>query len=116
MKSFMLFFTTSLLLFQLLLFNSSLLCARGNVRENQELLKKKGTWQGNGIIDLSFAAARNRLRAKMISKGYKEVHEIKIQKKDERSLTLWQKKSQKIIYMIWKIDIDKTGYSWGSCL
>ncbi len=71
------------------------------------------TWTQSGTLPLSFVAAKNRVRAKMTAAGYTEKHEIKMGKKEDRSLILWEKDSEKIIYMLWKIDIGKTGYSWG---
>lgn len=75
--------------------------------------RDKTTWKENGAFAVSFATAKNRVRAKMAAAGYHEKHEIKMGQKDDRVLILWEKGDRKIIYMLWKIDVDKTGYSWG---
>lgn len=74
---------------------------------------KGETWRESGTLELSYVAARSRIRAKMTAQGYKEKHCIELDQRSGRCLMLWEKDSKKIIYMLWRIDVDETGFSWG---
>ena len=73
----------------------------------------KATWQENGKWPLSIRGAVGRMRAQMVSRGFQEKHEIKLDGKGQRFLYFWENGPHKVIYMLWSISIDTTGYSWG---
>jgi len=73
----------------------------------------EGAWEENAVLNLSFAAAKVRVRSRFESAGYKMVHEIAMGKKNNGLLMLWEKDGTKTIVMLWRIDVNKTGYSRG---
>lgn len=73
----------------------------------------KTTWQKNGFWDISIQGAIGKMRAGMVGAGFREKYEIKLDDKGHRFLYLWESGSRKVIYMLWSISIDRTGYSWG---
>ena len=73
----------------------------------------KTTWQESGSWKLSVHGAIGKMRGKMIREGFREKHEIQLDKKGHRFLYLWENGSRKVIFMLWSITVDTTGYSWG---
>ena len=73
----------------------------------------KKSWDESGVFELSLVAAKQQLRAKLKVAGYKEKHEIPLGKKHSQCLILWEKGDEQLIYMLWQIEVDKTGYSLG---
>ena len=73
----------------------------------------KATWKENGRWPLSVQGAIGRMRARMTGEGFRERHEIRLDNKGQRFLFLWEKGPRKVIYMLWSISVDSTGYSWG---
>lgn len=80
--------------------------------ENVEAMPSGG-WQETGQLPLSYAAARNRLASRFENQGFQLVHEIDLGRCGERRLMLWEKLGKKVMVMLWRIDVDKSGYSIG---
>lgn len=75
--------------------------------------ESKDTWHKNETIDLPLAMAKRQTIAKMENKGFTLKHDIPVNDKKDKFLMLWEKGNKQVIIMIWRIDIDKTGMSWG---
>ncbi len=75
--------------------------------------ENKDTWHKNETIDLPLAMAKRQIIAKMENKGFTLKHDIPVNDKKDKFLMLWEKGNQQTLIMIWRIDIDKTGMSWG---
>lgn len=80
--------------------------------ENGEAMPSGG-WQETGQLPLSYAAARNRLASRFESQGFRLVHEIDLGRRGDKRLMLWEKAGKKVMVMLWRIDVDKSGYSIG---
>ena len=80
-----------------------------------DLLGKKpsGGWEESNEMPYSFAAAKLRMKSRMERRGYSLKHEIDMGKRNESCLMLWEKDGKQTIVMLWRIDVDKTGYSLG---
>ena len=72
-----------------------------------------GGWEVEGRLELSFASARNHMRSRFEGKGFLLRHEIEMGKHRERCLMLWEKEGRQFIVMLWRMDVNQTGYSIG---
>ena len=72
-----------------------------------------GGWREHGELSCSFAAAKVRMRTQMERRGFSLKHEIDMGKRGERCLQLWQKGDKQWIVMLWRKNVDATGYSIG---
>ncbi len=73
---------------------------------------EKKNWNESGVFELSLVSSKQRLRAKMKRLGYQEKQEIFLDKKKTHSIILWEKGKEQLIYMLWRIEVDRTGYSF----
>lgn len=115
-------FLTALLLLFLCVFATRPLLAKGSSApslrqksvqsENGEKVPVK-TWTNSGEMQLSYAAARNRVISKYEGAGFKLKHELPLGNRNTRCLMLWEKGDVKTIVMLWRIDIGRTGFSTG---
>ena len=79
-----------------------------------ELKKKlKGGWQESSQMDLTLTATKLRLKSRFEREGYQLKHEIEMGKHNESCLMLWEKNGRQVIVMVWRIDVNRTGYSIG---
>ena len=79
-----------------------------------ELQKKlKGGWQESSQMDVTLTAAKIRLKSRFEREGYLLKHEIDMGKHNESCLMLWEKNGRQVILMVWRIDVNRTGYSIG---
>ena len=73
----------------------------------------KGGWEEQGKMDISLAAARVRMKTRFELKQFQLKHEIEMGKHNERCLMLWEKDGRQFIVMLWRMDVNQTGYSIG---
>ena len=79
-----------------------------------ELQKKlKGGWQEYSQMALTLTAAKIRLKTRFERENYQLKHEIEMGKHNESCLMLWEKNGKQVIVMVWRIDVNQTGYSIG---
>lgn len=71
------------------------------------------TWTNSGEMKLPYATARVRIITKYENAGFKLKHEIPMGKPNTRCLMLWEKGDVKTIVMLWRIDVQRTGFSTG---
>jgi len=75
--------------------------------------KPSGGWENSGQMPYSFASAKIRMKVKKERQGYRLVHEIDMGKRNDHCLLLWEKNGRQTLVMLWRIDVNKTGYSLG---
>ena len=92
-----------ILLFLFLLLCGFCLMAKGN-----------SGWDISGELPYSYAYARTWVGGKMRHAGWKCTKAFTSGKKNEIEHSIWQKGSQRLQMMLWRIDSDKTGYSQSS--
>ena len=73
----------------------------------------KGGWEEEGKLELSFAAAKVRMKSRFERHQFQLKHEIELGKHNERCLMLWEKEGRQFIVMLWRMDVNQTGYSVG---
>ena len=62
---------------------------------------------------LTLTAAKIRLKTRFERENYQLKHEIEMGKHNESCLMLWEKNGKQVIVMVWRIDVNQTGYSIG---
>ena len=101
----------SIILVFLLLALSALAHEPPSANELQKQLK--GGWQEASQMKLSFAATKIRLKSRFEREGYRLKHEIDMGKHHESCLMLWERNGRQVIVMVWRMDVNQTGYSIG---
>jgi len=71
------------------------------------------TWRRNGVMPVTYVSAVNQLRACLTSQGWVVKQTIPLGRKNDRTLINFENGKQKITVMIWRIELAKTGFSWG---
>jgi len=74
---------------------------------------ENSTWREFGFLPVSYVMAVEAVKAAMVAQGYKEKHDITSDENAGRRVMLWEKEGEKIILMLWEIEIAKTGCAWG---
>lgn len=74
---------------------------------------ENSTWREFGHLPVSYVMAVQAVKAAMLAQGYSEKHDIESDEKTARRVMLWEKEGEKIILMVWEIEIAKTGCAWG---
>ncbi len=73
----------------------------------------KGGWEEQGKLDMSMAAAKVRMKTRFELRQFQLKHEIEMGKHNERCLMLWEKEGKQFIVMLWRMDVNLTGFSIG---
>ncbi len=73
----------------------------------------KGGWEEEGKLDLTLAAAKVRMKTRFERLQFQLKHEIDMGKHNERCLMLWEREGRQFILMLWRMDVNQTGYSIG---
>ena len=70
-------------------------------------------WQENGSFAVPFAAAKVRMKTRFEGQEYLLKHEIELGWRHDRCLMLWERRGRKVMVMLWRIDVNQTGFSIG---
>ncbi len=76
-------------------------------------VRKGKTWEKSGVFEKTLVASKLQVRAKMTGSGYREKHEIFLNRNKTHSIILWEKGQEQVIFMLWQINMNQTGYSFG---
>ncbi len=71
------------------------------------------TWRRNGVMPVTYVSAVNQMRACLKGQGWIAKQVIPLGRKNDRTLISFENGKQKITVMLWRIDLAKTGFSWG---
>jgi len=71
------------------------------------------TWRRNGVMPVTYVSAVNQMRACLKGQGWVVKQAIPLGRKNDRTLVNFENGKQKITVMLWRIDLAKTGFSWG---
>jgi hypothetical protein len=75
--------------------------------------KPSGGWQEHGEMNCSFGSARVRMITRFEGRGFQLKHEIPLGHRGDRCLMLWESPERKFLVMMWRLDVDRTGFSIG---
>lgn len=70
-------------------------------------------WQESGEIGVTFAAARSQFLSCVAASGWRLRHTIPMGEKNDRAIITWRRGGRELTIMLWRIDVDRTGFSWG---
>jgi hypothetical protein len=71
------------------------------------------TWRRNGVMPVTYVSAVTQMSACLRGQGWVVKQTIPLGRKNDRTLINFQNGKQKITVMLWRIDLAKTGFSWG---
>jgi len=71
------------------------------------------TWRRNGVMPVTYVSTVNQMRACLKGQGWVVKQAIPLGRKNDRTLINFENGKQKITVMLWRIDLAKTGFSWG---
>ena len=61
----------------------------------------------------SFASAKVRMITQFEGRGYRLKHEIALGHRNDRCLMLWERGEHRVLVLLWRVDVGKTGFSIG---
>ena len=70
-------------------------------------------WIMSGHVDLTFVSARQRFSTAIGSAGWMLKQSIPLGRMNDRCLELWSRQDDELTIMLWRISVDRTGFSWG---
>ena len=79
----------------------------------QDSGQKGGGWQEQGSMLVTFVNAEGQFKSLMAQQGWSFLHSVPITPGNTRTLYAWRRGNQETTLMLWRIDVGKTGYSWG---
>lgn len=77
-----------------------------------------GGWLESGVILLTYVQAEAGFMTEMSRQGWRFVHSTTLNDgmtagTSRRKLSLWRCGRRELTLMLWRIDVGKTGFSWG---
>ena len=77
-----------------------------------------GGWLESGVVSLTYVQTEASFMSEMSRQGWKFVHSTTVNEgvaagTNRRRLLLWRLGSREMTLMLWRIDVGKTGFSWG---
>lgn len=70
-------------------------------------------WLEQGIVSVTFVQAEGQFRSSLARNGWRFLHAIPLAGHGGRTLYTWKRGSQELTLMLWRIDVGRTGFSWG---
>ena len=70
-------------------------------------------WLKTGVIPVTFVSARQQFASAIKVAGWRCVHSIPIGGADDKTIVSWRRGRQELTVMLWRIAVDRTGFSWG---
>ena len=70
-------------------------------------------WQEQGAITVPFVQAEASFRSSMNQSGWAFLHKVPLGGRNARALYTWRKGVNELTLMLWRINVNKTGFSWG---
>ena len=75
--------------------------------------RKDVAWQHQETLPVTLAMAKQHVASRWQKQGYTMKHTIELDRREGRCIMLWIKDKEQIMVMLWKIDTNHTGCSWG---
>ena len=70
-------------------------------------------WLEGGVITVPFVQAEASFKAAMAQSGWKYRHAIALGRGNSHTLYTWNRGGNELTLMLRRIDVNKTGFSWG---
>ena len=75
--------------------------------------RKDVAWQHQETLPVTLSMAKQHVASRWQKQGYTLKHTIELDRREGRCIMLWIKDKEQIMVMLWKIDTNHTGCSWG---
>jgi hypothetical protein len=75
--------------------------------------RKDVAWQHQETLPVTLSMAKQHVASRWRKEGYSMKHTIELDRREGRCIMLWIKDKEQIMVMLWKIDTNHTGCSWG---
>ena len=75
--------------------------------------RKDVAWQHHETLHVTLAMAKQHIASRWQKEGYTLKHTIELDRHEGRYIMLWVKDKEQIMVMLWKLDTNHTGCSWG---
>ena len=75
--------------------------------------RKDVAWQHQETLPVTLSMAKQHVASRWQKQGYTLKHTIELDRREGRCIMLWIRDKEQIMVMLWKIDTNHTGCSWG---
>ena len=70
-------------------------------------------WLEQGAMAVTFVQAEGQFKSAMARDGWAFQHKVPLAGLNSRALYTWKRGGRSVTLMLWRIDVGKTGFSWG---
>lgn len=70
-------------------------------------------WLESGVMSVSFVSAEAQMTTALSRSGWSFVHRVPMPERGNGVVCAYKKGSEELMLMLWRVDVGKTGYSWG---
>ncbi len=70
-------------------------------------------WLESGVMSVSFVSAEAQMTTALSRSGWSFVHRVPMPGRGNGVVCAYKKGSEELMLMLWRVDVGKTGYSWG---
>jgi hypothetical protein len=70
-------------------------------------------WCGQGVMSVTLANAESQMRGALARSGWAFVHRIPLAGSVRGSVSAFRRGREELTLMMWRLDVSKTGFSWG---
>ncbi|MBO7482297.1 MAG: hypothetical protein J6U17_00225, partial [Kiritimatiellae bacterium] len=70
-------------------------------------------WSGQGVMSVTLASAEGQMRSALARSGWSFVHRVPLAGSARGSVSAFRRGGEELTLMIWRLDVSKTGFSWG---
>ena len=70
-------------------------------------------WLEQGVIGVTYVQAEGQFKSALAQNGWVFQHKVSLAEANSRALYTWKRGKQSVTLMLWRIDVGKTGFSWG---
>lgn len=70
-------------------------------------------WREQGVLNVTFVQAVGQFKSALAQSGWLYLHAVPINGVNARTLYTWKRGARTVTVMLWRIDIARTGFSWG---
>lgn len=70
-------------------------------------------WLEHGAMAVTFVQAEGQFKSALARDGWAFQHKVPLAGLNSRALYTWKRGGRSVTLMLWRIDVGKTGFSWG---
>ena len=78
-----------------------------------EKSKDGNGWLEQGVVGVTYVQAEGQFKSSLSRDGWVFLHKVPLAGPNERALYSWKRGRLSVTLMLWRIDVGKTGFSWG---